>query len=511
MSDVNSEIDKAVTGRYPIIYLNSPEEQRMVAMIQYYAQQHTTAMPVITWSCTSGFDNHFTSEVITDPLQALKLVLAADAPGFFVMKDLLDYVDQPGVERLLRDAYEKLGRQQGRHIVITAVDRSVPVALRNQVYRIEVGMPGYKEMLQYLQAFKNGEAAAKLPEDVLKNIALSLMGLTLNDATHIMHQILHSDTLSADLLAGLINENKKRLVAGGGLSSLEFVPVDFDISQIGGLDRLKEWIEKRRRFFTHKAQLSGMPVPKGILVMGISGCGKSMAAKVVAKTWRVPLFRLDMNLLFSQMQSTPEAAFHRAMQAVESAAPAVLWIDEIENGFGLLGGDDFNQSHVFSAFLTWMQEKSPLVFVAATANRIESLPAELIRKGRFDQVFFCDLPDQKERAEILQIHIRANKQNPDDFDIDYLTSKTEGWNGAEIELAVKGARIDAYSRNRNFTVKDIAQQMEMIVPLSETMKEQINRIKDWAWDRATPASTGKGREMSFTEEGMDMELPPNGE
>jgi len=240
-------------------------------------------------------------------------------------------------------------------------------------------------------------------------------------------------------------------------------------------------------------------VPRGILIMGISGCGKSMSAKVVANAWGVPLFRLDMNLLFSSMLSSPEAAFYRAVKAVESAAPAVLWIDEIENGLGVQSGEGVRWSHVFAAFLTWMQEKSPLVFVAATANRIESLPAELIRKGRFDQVFFCDLPDKKERTEILNIHIRANDRNPEDFDVVHLTNKTEGWNGAELELAVKGGRIDAYAQNRPFTTRDIVKQIDTMVPLSATMKEQIDMIKDWAWDRATPASEGKGPGVLFDE------------
>lgn len=498
MSEVIEQIERALFGRHPLIYLDSPEEQRMILLLRRVAAQQHPALPVVVWSCTQGFDDDPSHEGGTDPIQALQQVIDGDRPGIHVMKDLWDFAGQPVVDRLLHDAYERLREQGNRFLVILGVERSVPQALQDQVFRIDVGLPGLKEMLLHLQEFNAREASGRLSDEALKNIALSLMGLTLNDATHLMYQISRSEHATASQVADWIHGCKKRLVASGGSACLEYVPVDFDIAQIGGLDRLKDWIAKRKKFFSLKAQLSGMPVPKGILIMGISGCGKSMAAKVVANTWAVPLFRLDMNLLFSQMQSSPEAAFHRAVRTVENAAPAVLWIDEIENGLGLLGGEGFKQSHVFSAFLTWMQEKSQLVFVAATANRIESLPAELIRKGRFDQVFFCDLPDRRERAEILSIHIRANKQNPEEFDIDYLTTCTEGWNGAEIEQAVKSARIEAYSQNRNFTLKDIVTQIDMIVPLSKTMKEQIHQIKDWAWDRATPASSGRGHELSIT-------------
>ncbi len=501
MVETIQEIEKAIAGHYPIIYINSAEERRIVTLLQHHSKKYHGGLPVVTWSCTSGFDDESRDEALTDPAEALQRIVNQGNPGFFIMKDLLDFAGQPYVDRLLKDAYEKLRERNDLFIVIVSVDKAVPSALSKAVFQINVGLPSLKEMLIHLREFNESSVAGRLPDEFLKDISHSLMGLTLNDVTHIMHQLIKSEKASAAVLSDLINSHKKRLVASGGLTCLEYVPVDFSIEKIGGLDRLKEWILKRRKLFTQKAVLNGMPVPRGILIMGISGCGKSLSAKVVANTWRVPLFRLDMNLIFSQIESSPEAAFYRAIQTVENAAPAVLWIDEIENGLGLVGGEGTNQSQVFSAFLTWMQEKSPLIFVAATANQIESLPAELIRKGRFDQVFFCDLPNGDERAEILKIYIEANDQNPDDFDISNLTKLTKGWNAAEIELAVSGGRIDALNQNRAFTSKDIVKHTKMIVPLSATMKEQIDQIKDWAWDRATPASKGKGMEVSLDEEG----------
>jgi len=500
MAEVIKKMEKAITGQYPIVYLNSTEEHRVIKLLHQLAEKQPGNLPVNTWSCTNGLDVKDLTKEIKDPVQALQLIIEDSKPGFYIMKDLLDFTGQPQIDRLLRDAYEKFCQRDDLFIFIVSADKRVPNALSHVVFQIDVGLPSLEEMLTHLHELQKEHATRKLRDEALKDIAHALCGLTLNDATHVMHQINHCKKITTTAVSNLINECKQRLVTSGGMTSLEYIPVDMDIDQVGGLDRLKEWITVRKNLFTHKAQLDDMPIPRGILIMGISGCGKSLCAKVVAKTWNVPLFRLDMNLIFSQMHGSPEAAFHKVTQTVESAAPAVLWIDEIENGLGLLEDGNMNQSHVFSAFLTWMQEKPPLVFVAATANQIESLPAELIRKGRFDQVFFCDLPDDEERAEILKIHIKANRQNPDDFNIEYLTKITKEWNAAEIEQAVNGGRIDATSQGRIFATNDIVKHIDTIVPLSETMKEQVKRIRDWAWDRATPASKGKGRELSFSEE-----------
>ncbi len=499
MTDLITEIEKAIAGQYPVIYLNSPEEQRVIDRLAQLAERRSVDTPLVVWSCTAGLDIENVVEATADPAAALRWIIEHGRPGFYVMKDLLDFAGSPHIGRLLRDIYEKFRERDDLYLFIVSSEKPVPASLVNRIFQIDVSPPGAEEMLSHLSGLQQ-HAARKLHDKALKEVAFALCGLTLDDATHIMHQITHCENVTAATISGLINECKKRRVATGAASSLEYVPVHFGIDRVGGLGRLKEWINIRKNLFTQKARMSGMPTPRGILIMGISGCGKSLCAKVVASTWEVPLFRLDMNLLFSQLHGSPEAAFHKVTQMLESAAPAVLWIDEIENGLGLLEGGNLNQSHIFSAFLTWMQEKSPLIFVAATANRIESLPAELIRKGRFDQIFFCDLPDAQERAEIIGIHLKANGQDPDDFDITHLVKITKEWNAAEIEQAIHGGRIDAGSRRRPFTTKDIVRHIDTIVPLSETMKEQIKKIRDWAWDRATPASEGKGRELSFNEE-----------
>jgi SpoVK/Ycf46/Vps4 family AAA+-type ATPase len=249
---------------------------------------------------------------------------------------------------------------------------------------------------------------------------------------------------------------------------------------------------KRKDLFSEKAYEAGVPLPSGILMMGVSGCGKSMAAKAIAAAWELPLVRLDMSLVLSGSFGSPEFAFERATQIADEVAPIVLWVDEIENAFGYDeraagGGGNVN---IFSSFLTWLQEKSPKIFVAATANRIKELPAELMRKGRFDQLFFLDLPNKEERTEIFRIHIKLNGGDPSDFNTSYLAAATKEWSGAEIEQAVKSARIDAYQQDRAFSDKDIERNCIRQVPLSQTMTEQIKAIKDWSFKRAVPASRG---------------------
>ena len=223
--------------------------------------------------------------------------------------------------------------------------------------------------------------------------------------------------------------------------------------------------------------------------MGVSGCGKSMAAKAIATAWKVPLVRLNMSLVLSGAYGPPEVAFEHATRIAEEIAPIVLWIDELENSFGYdeqsAGQGNIN---IFSSFLTWMQDKSPKIFLAATANRIKQIPAELMRKGRFDQLFFLDLPNKEERHQILKIHIKLQGADPKGFDLGYLSAATNEWSGAEIEQAVKSARIDAYQEKRMFTEKDIGNTATQMVPLSQTMKEQIKEIKDWSFERAVPAS-----------------------
>jgi SpoVK/Ycf46/Vps4 family AAA+-type ATPase len=280
-------------------------------------------------------------------------------------------------------------------------------------------------------------------------------------------------------------EEKRLLVNRSGV--VEFIADGTDIGDVGGVEGLKKWVLERRKLFEMRDELSLEIVPKGILMMGISGCGKSLAVKAIASCFDLPLYRVDMTEIFSGRHGKPEGAFVAACRMMEDVAPAVLWFDEIEMGITSTESSG-EQGRIFAFFLTWMQEKTRGLFVAATANRVDLLPAEMIRKGRFDEVFFVDLPTDDERLEIFTIHLKRRGEDPERFRLEQMTEFTIGWNGAEVEQCVVSAMTKARLAERPLTPQDLISVAVGIVPLSRTMKEQINHIRGWAFERAVRAS-----------------------
>ena len=316
-------------------------------------------------------------------------------------------------------------------------------------------------------------------------MALALRGLTADEIGHVVAKVFANRSALDDEAFQEVLAEKEQMSKKEGV--LEFVPPRFSLEDVGGYDVLKTWLRKRQALFSKEALDAGIPIPKGLLLMGVSGCGKSLAVKTISTLWNLPLFRLDMNAVFGT--DNPESTFLRALRSVEAVAPVVLWIDEIEMGVGgFREGGDPSMSRIFSGFLTWMQEKSALVFVAATANRIQLLPAEIIRKGRFDQVFFVDLPNEEERKSIFAIHLKKNRCEVGKFDLVFLSKATKGWNGAEIEQGVISAAVEAFSEKRPVIEEDLHRVLANTVPLAVTMEEQIKAIRSWAHDRALNAS-----------------------
>lgn len=488
MPGLMDQLRQASFGRSPLIFIHTPEEGRAVEGLEELAKEFAgDDAGTYVWDCVNGFVGLDGAKSTSDPVAALEAVLATKAKGFFVMRDLSELMDSPAVVRALRNTYYALRDDPGKAVVILSPELRLPTILQKEIYVVEMAPPQDEELLEHVRSIEAGYESGGVPEELYADIALALRGLTVNEVEHIMHRVLHRGQVTREEILDEIFNEKEMIVKKSGF--LEFVPPRQDISQMGGVDELKEWLISRAKVFNRDAVEAGLPIPKGILLMGVSGCGKSLAAKVVSSLWNVPLYRLDMNLVFSGMYGSPEAAFHHALRTVESVAPAVLWIDEIENAMDMGTEGSTEQAHMFSTFLTWMQEKPPLVFIAATANRIESLPAEVIRKGRFDQIFFVDLPTEKERREILEIHLRNHGANTEDFDLEYLLVATDEWNGAEIEQAIVSARVEAYADGqRAFTTRDVSNSALSIVPLARTMKEQIKLIRNWAYGRATPAS-----------------------
>ena len=488
---LEQQISRPLKARHPVIFLYTYEEDRALTALKNLAGKNTE---VVCWTCTTGLENCDNLKS-TDPVVAVEEIMRRPKAGFYVFKDLAPFMNDPALVRALRDAYYAFRQAPGVYLVILSAEFHVPEALRKNIFIVDIPPPDTEDLIELVTSITPSYTTKNIPADFIQDIALSLKGITLNEAEHVLHSVLSGAQLSKSRLLDEIRETKKTLAADSGF--LEYVANKKELGHVGGLSNLKSWIADRSTIFNQQSVDQGLPVPRGILIMGVSGCGKSLCAKVVANMWNVPLFRLDMNLIFSNMYGNPEAAFNKSLRVIESLAPVVLWIDEIENGLGFTERTNSIQSHIFSAFLTWMQEKPPLVFVAATANHIEILPAELIRKGRFDQVFFVDLPNEKEREELFRIHLDLNGADPDDFSMQSLILETVGWNGAEIEQVINAAKIQSHNQKRKFNTEDIVQHARTVVPLSRTMKEQIQVLKDWAWDRATPASKGKGTDFSI--------------
>lgn len=490
-----AKLQRAAASQYRIVYLMTWEEERVEkALGELSGTLFQDSRPIIEWTAARGF---YTSEgdlqPITDPEAAVQHIASQQEDAVYLMKDLPAHFEKDNVlPRMLRDLYTRL---TGRNtlVVLSHPVLKIPEVLKKEIFLIELGLPDDQDIFDHFKSIVTERMAGEVfPDKWIAQCASAMRGLTLNEVRHLVLRLLsEKKNKLQDALEDVYDEKAQVLLKE---SCLRVVPVRPAVSALGGLENLKEWVHARGSLFTKEAHDAGVPMPSGVLFMGVSGCGKSLAAKAISMAWGLQLVRLDMNLILSGVYGPPEFAFDRACRIAESVAPVVLWIDEIENAFGYDegagGGGNIN---IFSSFLTWMQEKPASVFVAATANRIHKLPAEMIRKGRFDQLFFLDLPSELEREEIFRIHIQRNGGNPDEFDMGVLATLTQGRSGAEIEQAVKAARVDAFTANRAFTQRDISRNSSQMVPLSKTMHEQIKQLRDWSYNRATPASKKAAR------------------
>lgn len=437
---------------------------------------------VWTWSLTEGLrrDGKAAEEGGRTARQALDFIAAHRDAGIFHLKDFHEQLrDSPEIRRRLRDVYEScLDRQ--KYVVITSPVRFIPEEIERSVLFLELRPPDVVELREFLREETKG-----ITEDVLQQIAGVLLGLTLDEARYALRRALAvSKSLGPESIPALLEE-KRLLVNRGGV--IEYIAEGADIGEIGGLDGLKKWLSERKKLFQMRDDVSTEIVPKGVLLMGIPGCGKSLSVKAIAQAFQLPLYRIDMIEIFSGRHGRAEGAFVQACRLMEDMAPAVLWFDEIEMGINATESSG-EQGRMFAFFLTWMQEKAKGLFVAATANRIDLLPAEMIRKGRFDEVFFVDLPTEAERTEIFKIHLARRGVDPAAFDLTQLNSFTNGWAGAEVEQCVVAAVTRARLESRAVTEEDLVGIAAKTVPLSRTMHEQINHIRAWAFERAVRAS-----------------------
>ncbi|MDR3393546.1 MAG: AAA family ATPase [Parasulfuritortus sp.] len=485
-----ARLGKGLLSGYPIFYLQGAEESRMKELLAEQARSHYgNDQSLLLWSVSRGFYNQtgVITEPITDPVAALRHIADSPRKAFYLMQDLPALLaDDPRLVRALRDLYQELAGRD-TYLFLSYPELILPESLKKQIFLILLGIPTEAELIRHIGQIAEASAVAvQLNEEWRYQCAVAMKGMSLDEAGHLITRLIREGKTDLNTALPEILEEKSYALLKEGC--LQYINKSVQLDQVGGLENLKEWVDSRRSLFTRQAFESGIPLPAGILFMGVSGCGKSMAAKVIAGAWNLPLVRLDMNLVLSGAYGAPEYAFDHALRVAEEIAPLVLWIDEMENSFGydLHGGGGNN--NIFASFLTWMQEKPPTVFVVATANRIEKLPAEVIRKGRFDQLFFLDLPTEDERKAILSIHIKAAGGALDKFNLNLLAAVTKNWSGAEIEQVVKAARIRAYQDKREFSDQDVVWNTARMVPLSRTMEEQIKQLRLWSVNRATPAS-----------------------
>ena len=486
----SDDITRIITSDTPLLYVVTWEEERLERMLSSASQAlFGDDRPVWQWTAALGFTSGPGQDRgLFDPVEALAFVIHAETGAICLMKDLPGLLEtNPALIRALRDAYDALSLRAGT-VVLSHPSIDIPAGLGKELSLLELALPDAMELHELLSALNETYAEKdRVSDEWLERISYATQGLSSNETRDLFRQLMNEAVLDVEAALVEINRAKAQLLMKE--NCLEVITKTYDINQIGGMDKLKKWVFSRQKLFTKEALEANIQLPAGILMMGVSGCGKSLAAKTIPSVWGLPLIRLDMNKIMSGGWGAPEVAWERAIRAAENAAPVCLWIDEIENSFGFLHDTATSGNMtIFSSFLTWMQEKPPNVFVAATANRIEILPPEMIRKGRFDQLFFVDLPEAPARIDILKIHIRGQGGDPEEFDLDHLAKIVVGWTAAEIEQMVKAAKIDAFTAGREIIYDDIIHNIYRIVPLSKTMSEQLNALRIWSHNRATKAN-----------------------
>jgi len=477
----NEEFSAFLRAGRPLLFVQTEEEDRLGELLA--AQARAWGVELLVWSASGGLREGQESLPGVASLEDALRFLLAQAPRQLAW--LQDVQPGPVETRLLRDLYRSWS-QQGSLLVLSAAEGRLPAALRGECVSWRLPRPANSEWLALVKQWKQGagDLVGDLSEERLVG---TLRGMTRAQAQHALQRMVAESTPGAPAWQVLQSEKTRLVESMGTLQYITEVP---PLQHLGGLENLKDWLQRRKALLFSEDPALRAIAPKGILLMGVSGCGKSLCIKAISSAWNMPLFRLEMSRIFSGALGSPEHAFVESCKAMEELVPAVLWIDEIEMGLAASGSTapDPTLSRIFAFFLTWMQEKPHGLFVAATANRIDLLPAEMIRKGRFDQVFFVDLPHRSEREEIFRIHLAMRGCNPERFDIPLFADSAQGWNGAEIEQCVVAAVTAARMEQRELELKDLYQARKQIVPISTTMEEQVRHIRNWAYERAVRAS-----------------------
>jgi SpoVK/Ycf46/Vps4 family AAA+-type ATPase len=529
MVGINSylEIQDLIRARYVLIYVVSPEEGRVEnVLIDMAAKKLAVREPgadgkevtkprkVVAWSCSRGFEQlngHWTNSEIEAPEKALDYIATEQDHCIFVLRDFHPYLKNPKVTRKLRDLAHEFSKGSGkrRTIVLLSSTLNVPLEIDKEVAVIDFDLPTREEIDGIVRALGN-QQQSRIKTDVLVNdtvrdrVVDAALGLTHDEIIKVFSKaLIRKNDFDLDTILG----EKKHIIRKSGI--LEFYEAQEEMGDVGGLEVLKDWLRKRSKAFSTEAREFGLSMPKGILLLGLPGCGKSLTAKAIGSQWKMPLLRLDLGKVMGSLVGQSEENMRKAIKTAEAVAPCIMWIDELEKGLAgsMSSGqtDGGTSARVFGSFISWMQEKTSPVFVIATANNVKQLPPELLRKGRFDEIFFVDLPSPDERKTIAAIHVRKKARDPEEFDLDKIVAATQGFSGSELEQAIASALYDVYEDGVKLSTDAIVKSCEEIIPLSYTMKETIDGMRNWSKHRARSASVEGARE-AVEEDVRDLEF-----
>ena len=495
MDELLDELDVLLRARYALLYLVTWEEQRMLRGLRTLAAR--LDRPLLRWSEVTGFQDTDDEALrgATTPTAALDAVRAWQGSGLFVLADFHPFLDDPAVVRRLRELAPECGRA-GKAILLVGPLLHLPAELEKQVAVFQVPLPALKDVTRLLAVLLDSQKiTVDLP--LMERFVKASLGLTEQEIKQVYLRVLEGGGAFNEEDLAVVIQEKRKLIRRSRF--LEFLPADLNIQHVGGLAQLKEWLADRAQGFSERARRFGLPQPKGLFLLGVQGCGKSLTAKAVAGLWHLPLLRLDMGALVSFDRH--ENGMADTIRVAESMAPVVLWVDEIEKAFAGVrdGNAEPGAVRAFGAFISWLQEKQAPVFVICTANQVQRLPPELLRKGRFDELFFVDLPNVHEREAILRIHLERRGRDAAAMNLWTIAEATENFSGAELEQVVVDGLFHAFRDRRDLALSDLLLAGRDTVPLARTMEEEVKSLREWARVRCRPATYDR-RRIDFFEE-----------
>jgi SpoVK/Ycf46/Vps4 family AAA+-type ATPase len=493
--DRHQDLEIILRSRTPLVVIETRDERRVLRLLQSLNMQATSSdyLPLFRWTVTDGLqrlDIDLEPQLMnSEPADVLKHVRSVSKPGIFVLLDFHPFLDDPVHVRLIKDIcihYPDVARQ----IILISHKVSLPHELEAFSARVDMALPSDQERKKIIEGVaheysrENSGTQVQVDPQAYELLVRNLAGLTYADTERLARNAIYVDgAITRSDLPGVM-QAKYELLNRGGALQFEYDVAKF--SDVGGLSRLKTWLTHRRAPFRGDKGAAHLDPPKGILLIGIQGCGKSLAAKATAGIFGAPLLRLDFAALYDKYHGETERKLRESLKTADVMAPCVLWIDEIEKGIAGRGGETGTTQRVLGTFLTWMAEKKSPVFVVATANDISALPPELVRKGRFDEIFFVDLPNRKIRASILAIHLANRDQSLSNFDVDRLADAMDGFSGAEIEQAVVSGLYAAHALGQTLTTQHLLLEVEQTKPLSIVMAERVATLREWADGRTVP-------------------------